>query len=72
MSRIVNIDASVQEVVSTCAEQQARISAIEPLAPSGTHAVFASAEDAERIRRIYRGRLLEGSVTRTRTRPGRA
>ena len=66
MSRVVNIDAAVQQVLATCAEQQARISAIEPMAPRGTHVVFASAEDAERIRRLYRGHLLDGAVTRAR------
>ncbi|OAN67097.1 hypothetical protein [Sphingomonas sp. TDK1] len=67
MSRVVNIDAAVQQVLATCAQQQARISAIEPMSPSGTHVVFASAEDAERIRRLYQGRLLDGAVTRVRS-----
>ncbi|MHA6721180.1 hypothetical protein ACX40Y_17235 [Sphingomonas sp. RS6] len=65
MSRVVNIDAAVQQVLATCAQQQARISAIEPISPSGTHVVFARVEDAERIRRVYRDRLLDGVVTRT-------
>jgi hypothetical protein len=65
MSRVVNIDAPVQQVLATCAQQQARISAIEPISPGGTHVVFASGEDAERIRRFYQGRLLDGAVTRT-------
>jgi hypothetical protein len=71
MSRVVNIDAAVQEVLATCAQQQVRISAIEPMSPSGTHVVFARAEDAERIRQLlFQGRLLDGAVTRVR-RPAR-
>ncbi|WP_313536838.1 hypothetical protein [Sphingomonas sp.] len=70
MSRVVNIDAAVQEVLATCAQQQVRISAIEPMSPSGTHVVFSRAEDAERIRQLFQGRLLDGAVTRVR-RPAR-
>ncbi|WP_084583924.1 hypothetical protein [Sphingomonas azotifigens] len=65
MSRVVNIDAAMQQVLATCAQQQVRISAIEPISPSGTHVVFARVEDAERIRRLYHDRLLDGAVTRT-------
>jgi hypothetical protein len=66
MSRVVNIDAAMQQVLATCAQQQVRISAIEPMSPSGTHVVFARAEDAERIRQLFQGRLLDGAVTRGR------
>jgi len=66
MSRVVNIDAAMQQVLATCAEQQVRISAIEPMSPSGTHVVLARAEDAERIRQLFQGRLLDGAVTRVR------
>lgn len=66
MSRVVNIDAAMQQVLATCAQQQVRISAIEPMSPRGTHVVFARAEDAERIRQLFQGRLLDGAVTRVR------
>lgn len=64
MSRVVNIDAAMQQVLATCAQQQV------PMSPRGTHVVFARAEDAERIRQLFQGRLLDGAVTRVR-RPAR-
>lgn len=65
MSRAVNIDATVDQVVAMSAKHGATISAIEALVPKGTRVVFVRAEDARAIERIYAARLLAGSVTRT-------
>ncbi|NIJ63073.1 hypothetical protein FHR20_000004 [Sphingomonas leidyi] len=72
MSRAVNIDATVEQVVAMSAKHDAAISTIEALVPLGTRVVFVRAEDARAIERIYGTRLLKGAVTRTPVRPRRA
>lgn len=72
MSRAVNIDATVDQVVATSAKHEVAISAIEPLLPFGTRVVFVRAEDARAIERVYGTRVLRGAVTRTPARPRHA
>lgn len=65
MSRALNVDATVAEVVALSAKHKAAISAIEPLLPRGTRVVFMNADDAAVVARAYRTRVLKGAVTRT-------
>lgn len=65
MSRAVNIDATVDEVLALSAEHNATISAIEPLHPQGTRVVFMNADDAAVVARVYGARVLTGPVTRS-------
>jgi hypothetical protein len=64
MSRAVNIDATVDEVVALSAEHNAAISAIEPLLPQGTRVVFVNADDAAIVARACGARVITGPVTR--------
>ena len=65
MSRAVNIDATVEEVVALSAEHNAAISAIEPLLPQGTRVVFVNADGAANVTRACGDRLIAGPVTRS-------
>jgi hypothetical protein len=64
MSRAVNIDASLEDVVAMAAKHDARISAIEALHPQGTRVVFTNAGDAAVVAKAYGRRVVTGSVTR--------
>lgn len=72
MSRAVNIDATVAQVVATSARHSAAISTIEALVPRGTRVVFVRSEDARVIEQIYGARVLQGRITRIPVRPRRA
>lgn len=65
MSRAVNIDATVEEVVALSAEHNAAISAIEALHPQGTRVVFVNAEGAAVVTRVCGARVITGPVTRS-------
>ena len=65
MSRALNIDASLDEVISMAAKHKAEISAIEALEPSGTRVVFTNADGAAVVARAYGRRVLTGAVVRT-------
>ncbi|WP_448664725.1 hypothetical protein ACG3SL_08665 [Sphingomonas sp. CJ20] len=65
MSRALNIDATVDDVMARCAKHNAAISAIEPLQPRGTRVVFMNGEDAAVMARAYGAKVLTGAVTRT-------
>lgn len=69
MSRALNIDATVDQVIASSAKQQAAISAIEPLVPRGTRVVFVRGEDALAMERVFGDRVLRGPVTRRPIRP---
>ncbi|MCM8731033.1 hypothetical protein ACFO8O_08685 [Hephaestia sp. GCM10023244] len=69
MSRAVNIDATEARVVKMAARHNATISAIEPLLPRGTRAVFTNIEDARTIAEAFGRKVLTGAVTRMPTRP---
>ena len=69
MSRAVNIDATVAQVIAKSAEHNAAISAIEPLVPRGTRVVFMNVDDAAMIARVYGSRVITGPVKRTPWRP---
>lgn len=65
MSRAVNVDATIEQVVAFSAKHNAAISAIEPLQPSGTRVVFMNADDAAVVARAYGNKVLKGAVTRS-------
>jgi len=64
MSRAVNVNATIPDVIAFSAKHNALISAIEPLDPTGTRVVFMNAEDAAAITRAYGNRVLKGDVKR--------
>lgn len=64
MSRAVNLDATVEDVIVASAKLKAVISAIEPLVPSGTRVIFVNAADAAAVARAYGKRVIKGMVTR--------
>lgn len=64
MSRAVNIDATVDQVIAMSEKHKAAISTIEPLLPAGTRVVFMNAEDAAVVARAFGSHVLTGAVTR--------
>lgn len=71
MSRALNINASQDHVVATCAKRKVPISAIESLDSGGTRVVMNNADDTAIIAKVYGSKVMTGNVTRTRTRLGR-
>lgn len=65
MSRAMNVTASEAEVRAAAAEHGAPISAIETIMSGGTRVVFMNGDDAERMRGIFKDRMVIGAVTRT-------
>jgi hypothetical protein len=68
MSRALNLDASQDDVLATCARKNAAITQIETLASGGTRVVLRSADDAATIGRMYKGKVITGPVQRTPSR----
>lgn len=66
MSRAMNVTATEAEVKAAAAEHGAMISAIETIMSGGTRVVFTNGDDAERMRRIFKDRMVVGAVTRSR------
>ncbi len=64
MSRALNVDATVDQVIAMSAKHNAAISAIEPLVPSGTRVVFVTIEDVAVIAKAYGSHILTGAVVR--------
>jgi hypothetical protein len=64
MSRALNIDATVEQVIAMSAKHKATISAIEPLVPSGTRVVFVTIEGAAIVARAYGSRVVAHPVVR--------
>lgn len=63
-SRAMNIDADVQEITSMCAKHNLEISAIETLLSGGTRVVLNNGDDAARLRRTMKAKLIDGTVRR--------
>ncbi|HWK35359.1 hypothetical protein [Sphingomonas sp.] len=61
----MNINAAKEDVAATCAKHKATITAIETLLSGGTRVVLINGDDAERIRKAYRTKLLTGPVKRS-------
>lgn len=64
MSRALNLNATIAEVVAMAAKHGAAISAIEPLLPDGTRVVFQNGEAAAVVARAFGRRVLSGAVIR--------
>lgn len=64
MSRALNVDATVDQVIALSAKHDVAISAIEPLLPNGTRVVFMNADGAAIVARAYGARVITGPVTR--------
>jgi hypothetical protein len=64
VSRALNVDATIAEVVAFSAKHNAAISAIEPLDPKGTRVVFMNGNDAAAVARAYGTKVIKGQVNR--------
>lgn len=71
MSRALNINATKDDVVATCAKHNIPISAIEILQSGGTRVVMNNAEDTARVAKAYGSKVLTGTIIRFPTRMGR-
>jgi hypothetical protein len=68
MSRALNLNASQEDVLASCARAKAPITQIETLVSGGTRVVFKNGDDAAAIGRLYKNKIITDRVTRT---PGR-
>jgi hypothetical protein len=64
-SRAMNVNDSVAAITEICRQLNIRISAIEALTSGGTRVVCASSDDAVTLRKKFKGKLIEGRVTRS-------
>lgn len=71
MSRAVFLSMAQDEVLARCESEKVGVSAIERLPDGGVRLVCMSMDDAERIRRKLKSRLIKGEVVRQRHRPTR-
>lgn len=65
MSRAMNVTAFEVDVKAAAIAHGASISSIEAILPSGTFVVFTNGDDAERMRRVFKDRMIVGTITRT-------
>ena len=68
MSRAINIAATVDHVVATCARKNVGFSAIEPLHTGGTRLVMNNSVDTALIAKAYGAKVITGTVVRMPTR----
>lgn len=68
MSRAININATQDHIVATCAKRNVPISAIEALRSGGTRVVMNNAADTAVIAKVYGSKTIAGAVKRTPTR----
>ena len=68
MSRAINVNATQEHVIATCAKRKIAISAIETLSSGGTRVVMNNADDTASIAKVYGSKVIAGAVTRTPTR----
>ena len=64
MSRAVNVNATVAEVIAMAAKHGAIVSAIEQLVPEGTRVAFMNGDAAATVARAFGRRVLEGTIVR--------
>jgi hypothetical protein len=64
MSRALNVNATVAEVIAMAAKCGAMISAIEPLLPEGTRVVFMNRDAATVVEQAFGRRVLKGAIVR--------
>lgn len=65
-TRAVNVSAALRDVEVICAKKNVVISAIEELPDGGTHVVLMTMADADKVRLIFKDKLLGRNVRRTR------
>jgi len=70
MSRAININATKDHVIATCAKRKVPISAIEALVSGGTRVVLNNVVDTALVAKAYGSKVITGAVTRTPTRLG--
>jgi hypothetical protein len=70
MSRAINVKATTDHVIATCAKRKVPISAIEALHSGGTRVVMNNAADTAIIAQAYGSKVITGVVMRTPTRMG--
>jgi hypothetical protein len=66
VSRAINVTLSEHSVRSLATDHQASISSIEALPGGGTRVVFTRMADADRMRVIFSGWLVRGTISRTK------
>lgn len=64
MSRALNVDATIPQVVAMARKHDVAISAIEALEPHGTRVVMVTGDAAAVLTRAFGSRVLTGAVTR--------
>ncbi len=68
MSRAINVKATPDHVIATCAKRKVSISAIEALHSGGTRVVMNNAQDTALIAKVYGTKVITGDVVRTPSR----
>lgn len=68
MSRALNLDASQEDVLASCARAKAPITQIETLISGGTRVVLKNGDDAATIGRLFKGKIITDRVTRAPSR----
>ena len=68
MSRAINVDATKDHVLATCAKRKITISAIEALHSGGTRVVMNNIDDTMLLANVYGKKVITGVVTRTPSR----
>lgn len=71
MSRAMNIKMSESAVLDRCRAESVGVSAIEPLPGGGVRVVCMSGDGAATLRRLLKGKLIDGEVKRERFRPSK-
>lgn len=71
MSRAININATQDHVIATCAKRNVAISAIEALKSGGTRVVMNNADDTATLSADYGSKVITGAVKRMPTRLNR-
>ena len=64
MTRAVNVNLTEAAVRELATDQQAQISSIEALPGGGTRVVFSRTGDADQMRNVFSGQLIQGEISR--------
>ncbi|MDI1294347.1 MAG: hypothetical protein PSY12_00375 [bacterium] len=65
MSRVVNVNAPVDDVQALCTRHSIAISTIEALPSGGTRVVLLNPTGTERIRELMKNKLITSPITRS-------
>jgi hypothetical protein len=65
MSRALNINATQDHVLATCAKKSLAVSSIETLRSGGTRVVMNNAVDSAVVAKAYGSKVITGVVSRT-------